>query len=494
MDAQKDKAARQAETNKKKEEEASKEPKIELSVSSDKMEASIRVHPAMEGQTVSVDKIMEFLKANGIVYGILEGIVRDFCDNKKYFLDLVCTRGLPPVDEKDGKLEYLFKKEQNYMPTEREDGTVDYRNLGIVQNVKKGDALCRIILPEPGKDGIDVYGNAVEYRHGKLPSFPQGKNTAVSKDGLTLFADADGCIEYKHAALNVNEVFTVRGDVDSSSGNIDFLGTVVIQGDVLEGFSVKAGGDINVRGMVEGALLEAGGDIAISCGMNGMSRGRLAAKGSISAQYIENTTVECGGDIRSDVIFNSTVKAGNSILVHGRKGMLAGGRCQAGRSIIAKNIGSSGSRTDVLIVSGVLEGLLSGRTEKDVNSAQGTLKEEEKNLQTLNAQIETIFLFLKKNPRSLKAKNLLRNADSQKKLAESRIQYLKSEITAIGEPKEDGLSALDFKIAALHVAYAGTKMTIGSYTETLSTDYSATKFYADKEHIVSSPVQPDDRI
>lgn len=174
--------------------------------------------------------------------------------------------------------------------------------------------------------------------------------------------------------------------------------------------------------------------------------------------------------------------------------MLAGGRCQAGRSIIAKNIGSSGSRTDVLIVSGVLEGLLSGRTEKDVNSAQGTLKEEEKNLQTLNAQIETIFLFLKKNPRSLKAKNLLRNADSQKKLAESRIQYLKSEITAIGEPKEDGLSALDFKIAALHVAYAGTKMTIGSYTETLSTDYSATKFYADKEHIVSSPVQPDDRI
>ena len=97
MDAQKDKAARQAETNKKKEEEASKEPKIELSVSSDKMEASIRVHPAMEGQTVSVDKIMEFLKANGIVYGILEGIVRDFCDNKKYFLDLVCARGLPPT-------------------------------------------------------------------------------------------------------------------------------------------------------------------------------------------------------------------------------------------------------------------------------------------------------------------------------------------------------------------------------------------------------------
>lgn len=470
-----------------------KKPEMQLSVSSNRLEATIRVKPAFEGQTVSFEEIRAFLKENGIVYGILESIIRDFCENKKYFLDLVCARGLPPVDEKSGKLEYLFPREQSFMPAEREDGTVDYRNLGIVQNVKKGDALCRIIPPEPGENGTDVYGNPMEYRRGKIPSFPQGKNTAVSEDGLTLFADSDGCIEYKNANLSISEVFIVRGDVDSSSGNIDFLGTVIVQGDVLEGFSIKAGKDINVRGMVEGAMLEAGGNIAISYGMNGMSRGKLTAKGSVSAQYIENTTVECAGDVRADVIFNSMIKAGSSILARGRKGLLAGGRFQAGRSITANTIGSGGARTEVLIVSGVLEGLLTGREGESLVSVRAELAEEEKNFQTLCSQTETISLFLRKDPHSLKARRLLKSVDTQKELAESRIGYLKTKISAMGVADQSGLAILDFKIVALRVAYAGTKVTIGSFTENLSSDYSATKFYADREHIVSSPVQPVDR-
>ncbi|MVB09757.1 Flagellar Assembly Protein A [Caprobacter fermentans] len=474
--------------------EEQKKPEIRLSVSSDGLEATIEVKTAFQGQTVSYEEIMAFLKENGVVYGVMESLIRDFCENRKFFLDLVCARGLHPVDEENGKLEYLFQREQNTMPTEREDGTVDYKNLGIVQNVKKGDLLCRIIPPQPGKDGIDVYGNAVAYRRGKLPSFPQGKNTAVSEDGLTLTADADGCVEYKNASLSVSEVFIVRGDVDGSSGNIDFIGTVIVQGDVLEGFSVKAGGDINVRGMVEGALLEAGGSIAIACGMNGMSRGKLIAKGSISAQYIENTTVECAGDLRSDVIFNSIVKVGNSVLVRGRKGLLAGGRCQAGRSITANTIGSGGARTEVSIVSGVLDGLLSGKEGESLESVKAELEQEEKNLQTLNAQIGTICLFLTKDPRSLKARKLQKSANSQKELAETRIEYLKTKIAAMGKADQNGLSALDFKITALKVIYTGTKMTIGSFVENLSSDYNATKFYADHEHIVSSPIQPVDRV
>jgi len=470
-----------------------KKPEIQLSVSSNRLEATIRVKMAVQGQSISFEEIMEFLKENGIVYGVMESVIRDFCENKKYFLDLVCARGLYPVDEENGKLEYLFEREQNFMPEEREDGTVDYRNLGIVQNVKKGDVLCRIIPPEPGKNGTDVYGNPVEYRRGKIPSFPQGKNTVASEDGLTLSADADGCIEYKNANLSVSEVFIVHGDVDSSSGNIDFLGTVVVQGDVLEGFSVKAGSDINVRGMVEGAMLSAGGSIAISCGMNGMSRGKLTAKGSVTAQYIENATVECEGDLRADVIFNSIVKAGNSIVARGRKGLLAGGRFQAGCSITANTIGSGGAHTEALIVSGVLDGLLTGKEGESPDSVKAELAEEEKNLRTLCSQVETIAAFLKKDPLSLKAKKLLKSTNSQKGSAESRIEYLKTKISAMGQADQSGLGILDFKIVAQHIACAGTKMTIGSFTESLSTDYSATKFYASREHIVSSPIQPVDR-
>lgn len=471
-----------------------KKPEMQLNVSSNGLEATIRVKPAFQGQAVSVDEILSYLKEQGIVYGILTEHIKDFCENKKYFLDLVCARGLSPEDEENGQLDYLFEKEKNFMPAERDDGTVDYRDLGVVQNVKKGDKLCRIIPPKPGKDGVDVYGNPVACKKGKFPSFPQGKNTVASEDGLTLLADVDGCIEYKNATLNVSEVFNIRGDVDSSSGNIDFIGTVIIQGDVLEGFSVKAGGDINVRGMVEGAMLRADGNIAIACGMNGMSRGKLIAGGSISAQYIENATVECEGDLRADVILNSIVNAKNSVLVQGRKGLLAGGKCQAGLSVIANIVGSGGARTEVTILSAVLDGLLTGKEGENLASVQAELAEEQQNLQTLTSQVQTIAVFLKKDPHSLKAKKLYKNANSQKESTQSRIEYLTTKINAMGEADKNNLTALDYKIVALKRIYAGTRIAIGTFVENLTSDYDATKFYADHEHIVSTAVQPVDRI
>jgi uncharacterized protein len=474
--------------------EQTKKPEIQLSVSRDGMEAAVRVKITERDQTVSFEEVMEFLKENGIVYGILESMIRDFCENRKFFIDCLCAKGLPPEDQDDGKIEYLFNREPNHIPSEREDGTVDYRNLGLVQNVKKGDVLCRVIPPEPGKDGIDVYGKPVPYRRGKLPHLPAGKNTVISEDGMTLTAGVDGCIEYKNATVNVSEVFIVRGDVDSSSGNIDFLGTVIVQGDVLEGFSVKAGGDITVRGMVEGALLEAGGNIVIACGMNGMSHGKLIAGGSVTSQYIENATVECEGDVRADVIFNSIVKAGNSVLVRGRKGLLAGGKCQAGRSVTATVIGSGGAHTEVLIVSKLLDGLLAGKEGEKPDSVKEKLQKEQKNLEILNSQINTILSVMKKNPHSLKAKTLLRNARAQKELAESNIKYLQAKVAAMGKADQQGLSNLDFKISALRTIYAGTKLTIGGFMETLSTDYDSTKFYANHERIISAPIQPIDRI
>lgn len=471
-----------------------KKPEIRVMVSSDGLEASIHFKPAFPDQTVTLEEISAALKENGIAYGVLEDVIRDYCENRKYFLDPVCARGLMPEDEENGSLEYLFQKEKNVMPAEREDGTVDYRDLGIVQNVKKGDVLCRLIRPQPGKDGIDVYGRPVPYHRGKLPNFPQGKNTAVSEDGMTLTAAADGCIEYRNANLNVSETFTVRGDVDSSSGNIDFLGTVIVRGDVLEGFSVKAGGDINVRGMVEGALLQSGGSIAIACGMNGMGHGKLIAGGSISAQYIENASVECQGDVRADVILNSSLQAGNSILARGRKGLLAGGRCQAGLQIQANTIGSGGARTEVRIFSKVLEDLLTGKEEESPESVRAELEKEQENKKTLDSQMETIAQFLKKEPLSLKAQKLFRSAQFQRKQSEAKIQSLKTKIDTMEKSKPKGSTPFDFKIVALRILYAGTKVTIGNFVETMSTDYNATKFYADREHIVSTPIQPVDRV
>lgn len=319
------------------------------------MAAYLRVKPAAADQVVTYDEVLNYLTEKEVTYGIREAAIRDFCDGKKYYMELLCAQGDPPVDGEDGYITYNFDTDTDFRPKEREDGTVDFRDLGTVKNISKGEELCRIVPPTPGKDGRDVYNREVSFKPGRSPVLPAGLNTEVSEDGLALVAGVDGCIEFKKSRIDVNEVFIVRGDVNSASGNIKAIGSVIVQGDVREGFSVTAGKDITIRGMAEGAFIEAQGNITISNGMNGMGRGTLKAGGNIVGKYFENAVLEAEGDIYADVLMTCRAKAGGSIILKGRKASLIGGKYEAGQKIVARNIGTGTSgKTAVSIQSSTL--------------------------------------------------------------------------------------------------------------------------------------------
>ena len=62
----------------------------------------------------------------------------------------------------------------------------------------------------------------------------------------------------------------IPGNVDFSTGSINFLGDINIKGDVLSGFTVRAMGNIHVDGVIEaGSAVEAGGDLVVVKGILG---------------------------------------------------------------------------------------------------------------------------------------------------------------------------------------------------------------------------------
>ena len=113
-----------------------------------------------------------------------------------------------------------------------------------------------------------------------------------------------------------------------------------MNGNVCSNFSVKAKGNIEVRGVVEGAYLEADGNIVIARGMNGMSKGSLKAGGNVIAKYIENAKVVAKGYVSTESILHSEVMAGTEIQVSGRKGFITGGRVCATNLIQVRTLGS----------------------------------------------------------------------------------------------------------------------------------------------------------
>ena len=151
-----------------------------------------------------------------------------------------------------------------------------------------------------------------------------------------LIAMIDGRVSLKNEEINILPVYEVNGDVDLKSGNIDFLGVVIIKGNVRDGFKVKAEGDVIVEGLVEDATIISGANIFVKNGILGKEGGNgiIRAEGSVNTKFLQNIKVNAKKNIEVlDHILNSDVEADDCILAINGKGKIIGGRVVAGIKI-----------------------------------------------------------------------------------------------------------------------------------------------------------------
>ena len=150
----------------------------------------------------------------------------------------------------------------------------------------------------------------------------------------------DGHVSLVEGKVFVSDVYEVE-NVDLSTGNIDFEGSVQVRGNVSSNFVIRAGGNVIISGVVEGAYIEAGGNIIIARGMNGMTKGILKAGGNIVAKFLENSTATAGGYVSTESILHSNVTAATEIQVTGKRGFITGGHVRAGQKIEVKTLGAT---------------------------------------------------------------------------------------------------------------------------------------------------------
>lgn len=315
---------------------------VVVELTKDKMMGVITFKPALNGGArLTLAEVKKAIADKGITTGIQEDELAKIHRMHQYNYRYIIAQGTPPTKGQEGRVELAFdpKALKDFTPRVREDGSVNLKDINIVTSVKKGDVLATRTLAIQGKEGINVLGKPVRPAKVKEARLPKGKNTNISEDGLTLTAAIDGKLEYDYN-IYVDPIFTVSGDVDSSVGNIDFVGSVVVNGGVKSGFTINAGGSVEVRGPVEEATIISGGDISLTRGIAGNDKGKLIAKGNVVAKFIQNASIEAEGDVIAEVIMNSDVISGNSIRVEYGKAMIVGGSVSATNMIVSKTFGS----------------------------------------------------------------------------------------------------------------------------------------------------------
>jgi uncharacterized protein (DUF342 family) len=425
---------------------------LEVEIPADNSEAYAVMIPPDGGDPLNEDDVVKALNENGVVAGIDKDAVRDLVTKNIYGIPVKVAKAIPPQNGENGYIEYKVDIKKEKGPIIQEDGTVNFYELGIIENVRKGQVLARIVPPTEGKDGQDVRGNVLKAKPGVPARLLKGKNTEVTDDKTTLVALVDGHVSFTGGKLNVYPVYEVRGNVDNSTGNINFVGKVVVKGNVLTGFEIKAEGDIEVEGVVEGAKLEAGGNILLKRGAQGSGRGVLICQGSLVSRFIENCTVEAGGDIIADAIMHCSISSKSSIELKGRKGLLVGGNTAARNEIRAQTIGSPMATTTIIEV-GVDPDL-----RKNMDLIAKKLEKEKKSLEQVDLNIGLIAKIAKKGYLPESKKMLLKKCVDIKAQLEENIKQHK---TLLEDMKEQFNTISKGKVKVQNVVYPGTVITIG---------------------------------
>ncbi|MFD2371322.1 DUF342 domain-containing protein [Brevibacillus sp. GCM10020057] len=451
--------------------------RLEIITSPDKLEAWLLLHVEeedLENLLISEDDIYKQLHSQKVTFGILNHVVRDICAVPRKYVNtrITIARGVAPVQGADAAFEYpyLEKVEGESGPKELDDGRVDYYNLTTIPNVVKGQLLARKIPASQGEPGTAVTGETIAPKAGKDRNLKPGKNVVQNQERTMIYAAIDGQVSFTdNDKLNVFPVFEVNGDVDFGVGNIDFVGTVVIRGNVLNGFRVSASGDIRVLGSVEGAELHAGGSIEIKSGIVAQDKGSIVAGQDIRTSFIQNGNVTAGNQvIVSQSIMFSTVRAGKQISCMGPKGIIIGGVLQAGEKITARVFGNTSATPTVLEV-GVKPELRQelGQIQKELQLVYENLRKTDQGLNVINQIVQTSGeLPPDKRMLQIKLTNTRLVLEKECKTLEARKKEVEAELK--GE--------VPATIDAYQIMYPGIKMTFGKLVHFIKHEHARTRF------------------
>jgi uncharacterized protein (DUF342 family) len=332
-------------------------PRVEVIVSVDEMEASIKLNITAkefaENNIGISSEIISALKKAGVTEGLDNLFQKPITVQK----EIPVAKGIKPVDGDDAIIRYYEIQEKK--PVIKEDGTVNHYELSLIDNVCKGDWLGEKMPPTEGKPGRTVTGKLLSSRRGIDFKLKYDKKTVAEheEDGKTVLRAAiDGAVKFDGDRIRVDNHLIVPGDVNFETGNISFDGYVTIKGTVNDGFSVVAKNDISIQGGmglgVVDKIVSKEGSIYIKGGIFGKNTSVIEAKKSVFVKYCNECTITAGEDINVGFYALDCILTAKKVILDPVYGKVIGGKINAEFQVIAGVIGNKSEKKTYITVSG----------------------------------------------------------------------------------------------------------------------------------------------
>jgi len=301
---------------------------------------------------------------------------------------------------------------------------IDYHEQHFIENVVDRQVLARI---KPLAENYFPESSEVETQQFFVvedPSELLGENVTIpEEDPQIIVSTTNGYVKVENNRIEVRDTLIIDGDVNFKTGNLTFIGKIIVRGSVFSGFSVKAK-QLIVEGSIEGAHIEIDKDLIVRGGIIACQEKGVYCGGTILTKYVENSRIQAGGNIfiEKSALHSQLITANSIIFLH-EPGVIVGGSCQVKNSIYAKIVGAKWA-TATRISLGVDPFLLQ---EKD--KQEECVRKTQKDLQSLQERLEEIHLFFEQEHEQVSRKET-EELQEEQELLQAKLLYLNELVMA----------------------------------------------------------------
>jgi uncharacterized protein len=309
-----------------------RDAEVQFSVLDSDMAAEIVMTTAQGGKNPSLNQLIKLARKAGIRKGLGKNHLQRIVDraNKEEppgsVIREIIAKGLPARNGRPSRLSPLVPNalERILQPQEVSKSRVDMRDLGDIICVKAQTPVLQRLPPSNGRNGYTVRGETLTPVAGEWLPIKAGSGIMVSPDDENLLlAEISGMPKFQNGDMWVDETYITKG-VNVGTGNINYEGAVIVNGDVTEKMIIIATGDVTINGFVESAHIQAGGDIIITQGAMGKQSDtdtteyntKLIAKGSVHVQHGQGLDISCSGNVTvGKQLAHSRIVCGGGVIV-----------------------------------------------------------------------------------------------------------------------------------------------------------------------------------
>ena len=424
---------------------------VTIQIAEDRMTAYLTIGmPPSSKAKPTLSEILDEIKLSPIKVDIIEAEIFNALKHNIYEEKLVIAHGKTAVNGANGLVHYRYDCSSTLTAKINERDEMDYKDLGLVQNVTAGVVIAEITPPTDGEDGYDVCGNEFKSLPGSPPKFIVGKGTMLNAEETAIVAAIDGNLKWHKDHFVIEEILVIAEDVGAATGNVIFDGDIHVKGCVHEGYTVSSKKNIVIGGTITNATITADGNIEIKLGC---VNSKLEAKGTIKAGFCENSKIKCGGDLISSCFVVCDIFCEGSAIAATGKGVVVGGTMTCLKGMVFNTVGSeSYTKTKLTLGNGAL--LSEEKLELEVEEAK---KSEE--IGMLIQRIDTINAAKKNGPVSRQLEDTLATSIRTRFKLSNDLKTIRKRIAEI---EASFLDNVNLFIEIRKTLWPGTQIRIGT--------------------------------